>query len=280
MNKKIIGIPKLFEEDYTIWTSFLKNLGYKTIESKNTKYHLLKLPKNCLEKTTLSQKIALERIVSLKRKCDYILIPYNIKIPQVTNIFNYNQILMYHSKKAYHLEAINMFKLGLKLTSNPFKIIKSILIAKLQRRKQQKHEQLLQNKILKNSNPKILLVANSFTIDNNYVTKPIIKKINSKKIDIIYANKLNSKIAKLYSSRLSLNKISKYSKQLLGAMYYYQYAVNGIIIINSSLPNDKNPNIEELANQINIPIKTIYFDNISSKYKLEKEITNFLNSLK
>lgn len=280
MKKKIIGIPKLFEEDYLIWTSFLNNLGYQTIESKNTKSKFLKLPRNCLEKTTLPQKIALERIVSLKNKCDYILIPYNLNIPQVTNIFNYNQLLTYQPKISYHLETINMFKFGLKLTKNPFKITKSILNAKLQRKKQRKHEQLYQNKILKNTNPKILLVSNSFTIENNYLTKPILKKINAQKIDIIYANKLNSKIAKMYSSRLYSNIFADYPNKLLGAMYYYQYAVNGIILITSSLPNDNIINIEELENQLNIPIKNIYFDKITSKYKLEKEITKFLNSLK
>lgn len=280
MNKKIIGIPKLFEEDYTLWTSFFNNLGYKTIEDKNIKPKPLNFPQNCLTKMTFPQKVVLAYIKALKNKCDYILIPYNLKIPQITNIFSYNQILNYHSKDPYHpLEFINMFKLGLKLTKNPFKITKSILIAKSKRRASNKREQLLQTKMLKNSNPKILIVANKFTIYNNYLTKPIITKLKSKKIDILYADKLNPQIAKIYGSKLYTNQFQKYSKKLLGAIYYYQYAVDGIILITSTLPDDNISNLKELQQQINIPIKNIHFDNITSKYKLEKEITHFLNSL-
>lgn len=296
MNKKIIGIPKafLYYRYHVLWKTYLNNLGYKIITSQNTTTETIELGKiYSIDESCLSSKIYMGHVASLKDKCDYILIPridnygtgekvcvkFNATYDLVKNLFEEYQILDYNIDNTKHnYETINLIKLGLKLNKNPFKVLKSLIIAKQKDKKYRKLEEQKQESILQNDNPKILIVAHPYNIYDKFIGAPIIKKIKSQGIDIIYADKLNKKTAKLYYTNLSKTLYWTYSKELIGAIDYYRYSIDGILFL-SSFPCGPDSLVNELMLRKidNIPMTNILIDEQTSDTGLDTRIESFID---
>ena len=299
MNKKIIGIPKafLYYRYYILWKSFFNNLGYKTIVSKDTTKETIELGKKySIDESCLSSKIYMGHVASLKDKCDYILIPrvenygkgekvcvkFNATYDLVKNLFNDYQILDYNLEKTKHYtEFKGLIKLGFKLNKNIFKVLISYYKAKKQEKKYYKEKQQQQEKILNSNKPKILIVSHPYNIYDNYIGKPIIDKLTSLDIDIIYADKLDRKTAKLYSKSLSPTLYWTYSKELIGSIKYYQYSVDGILFL-TSFPCGPDSLVNELVLRkiTNLPMTNILVDELTSSTGLETRLESFIDIIK
>lgn len=299
MNKKTIGIPKafLYYRYHILWKNFFSNLGYKVIVSEDTTKETIELGKiYSIDESCLSSKIYLGHVASLQDKCDYILIPrvenygkgekvcvkFNATYDLVRNLFDDYQILDYNIEKTKHsTEFISLMKLGLKLTKNPFLSLKSYFKAKKQEKSYHKERQLTQEKILDRKNPKILIVAHPYNIYDNYIGTPIIKKLKELGMDIIYADKLNPKIARLYATRLSPTLYWTYSKELIGSIGYYQYAVDGILFL-TSFPCGPDSLVNELMLRkiTDIPMTNILIDELSASTGLETRLESFVDIIK
>ena len=299
MNKKTIGIPKafLYYRYHILWETFFTNLGYQVITSKDTTKETIELGKNySIDESCLSSKIYMGHVASLQDKCDYILVPrienygkkekvcvkFNATYDLVKNLFEHNKILDYnieHTK--YHYEFLELIKLGLKLTRNPFKILKSYLKAKKEEQKYHKEREIQQSKIIAGTAPKILIISHPYNIYDNYIGKPIIDKLKSLGIDIIYADKLNKKTAKLYAYNLSPTLYWSYSKELIGAISYYQYAVDGILFL-SSFPCGPDSLVNELMLRkiTNLPMTNILIDELNANTGLETRLESFIDIIK
>ena len=296
MNNKTIGIPKafLYYRYNILWKTFFNNLGYKIITSENTTNETIELGKiYSIDESCLSSKIYMGHVASLKDKCDYILIPridnygssekvcvkFNATYDLVKNLFEEYQILDYNIDNTKHnYETINLIKLGLKLNKNPFKVLKSLILAKQKEKKYRKLQEQKQESILQNANPKILIVAHPYNIYDKFIGEPIIKKIKSQGIDIIYADKLDKKKAKLYSTNLSKTLYWTYSKELIGAIDYYRYSVDGILFL-SSFPCGPDSLVNELMLRKidNIPMTNILIDEQTSDAGLDTRIESFID---
>lgn len=299
MNNKTIGIPKafLYYRYHILWKEFFNKLGYKVIISKDTTKETIELGKNySIDESCLSSKIYLGHVASLRGKCDYILIPrvdnygkgekvcvkFNATYDLVKNFFEEYQILDYNIEKTKHYsEFLSLMKLGLKLNKNPFIVLKSYLQAKKQEKKYNKQEQLKQAKALESTKPKILIVSHPYNIYDNYIGTPIVKKLKSMGIDIIYADKLNRKTAKLYASHLSPTLYWTYSKELIGAIGYYQYSVDGILFL-TAFPCGPDSLVNELMLRkiTNIPMTNILIDELSASTGLETRLESFVDIIK
>jgi len=299
MNKKTIGIPKafLYYRYHVLWENFFSNLGYKVITSEDTTKETIELGKiYSIDESCLSSKIYMGHVTSLKDKCDYILIPridnygkgekvcvkFNATYDLVKNLFNHYQILDYNIEKTKHqYESFNLIRLGFKLTKNPFKIIKSYLLAKRQEKKYHKDRQLQQAKIIASTKSKILIVSHPYNIYDNYIGKPIIEKLKSLGIDIIYADKLDRKIAKLYAKTLSPTLYWTYSKELIGSIGYYQYSVDGILFL-TTFPCGPDSLVNELMLRkiTNLPMTNILIDELSADTGIETRLESFVDIIK
>lgn len=299
MNKKTIGIPKafLYYRYHVLWKNFFSNLGYQVVVSEDTTKETIELGKiYSIDESCLSSKIYLGHVASLKDKCDYILIPrvenygkgekvcvkFNATYDLVRNLFADYQILNYNLEKTKHsTEFFSFMKLGLKLTKNPFRTLTSYWKAKKQEKAYHKKRQLVQAKVLASTNPKILVVAHPYNIYDNYIGTPIVKKLQSLGIDIIYTDKLNRKIAKVYASRLSPTLYWTYSKELIGAIGYYQYSVDGILFL-TSFPCGPDSLVNELMIRkiTDIPMTNILIDELSASTGLETRLESFVDIIK
>lgn len=299
MNGKTIGIPKafLYYRYHILWENFFSNLGYKIIISQNTTKEIIELGKKySIDESCLSSKIFMGHVASLRGKCDYILIPrvenygkgekvcvkFNANYDIVKNLFKEYQVLDYNIENTKHqYEFINLIKLGLKLDKNIFKVLKSYCIAKYKEKKYHKERQIKQGKIIANNKTKILIVSHPYNIYDNYIGKPIIKKLESLGIDIIYADRLNHKTAKIYASHISPTLYWHYSKELIGAIGYYRYSIDGILFL-TTFPCGPDSLVNELMLRkiTNIPMTNILIDELSSNTGLETRLESFADIIK
>lgn len=299
MNKKIIGIPKafLYYRYHILWKNYFNNLGYKIKVSEDTTKETIELGKiYSIDESCLSSKIYLGHVASLKDKCDYILIPrvanygkgekvcvkFNATYDLVKNLFEDYQILDYNLERTkLSTEFLCLMKLGLQLTRNPFLSLTSYIKAKKQEKIYYKNREISQTKKLAKTNLKILVVAHPYNVYDNYIGTPIIKKLKSMNIDIIYADRLNRKIAKLYANRLSPTLYWTYSKELIGAIGYYQYAVDGILFL-TTFPCGPDSLVNELMLRkiTDVPITNILIDELSADTGLETRLESFVDIIK
>ena len=299
MNKKTIGIPKslLYYRYNILWKPFLEELNCEIIESPDTTKEIIELGKiYSIDESCLSSKIYMRHVAYLYNKCDYILIPridnygkkekvcvkFNATYDLVKNLFEDYQILDYNIDNTKHqFEFINLIKLGLKLNKNIFKVIKSYIKAKKEQKKYEKNRNLEQTQVLESNNHKILIVSHPYNIYDNYIGKPIIDILKSLNIDIIYADKLDKKIAKMYASTMSSTLYWTYSKELIGAINYYRYSVDGILFL-SSFPCGPDSLVNELMIRkiTDIPTISILIDELTSNTGLETRLESFVDIVK
>ena len=144
MKKKIkIGIPRafLYYRHHILWKNFFEKLNCQIVLSPDTNKEIIALGKDySIDESCLSSKVYMGHVAYLIDKCDYVLIPrisdygkdekvcikfsglYDI----VKNTFPNLKILNYNIEiSTHHKEAYEFFKMGLKITKNPIKIIRA-----------------------------------------------------------------------------------------------------------------------------------------------------------
>lgn len=299
MKKIKIGIPRalLYYRYGVLWKNFFEYLGCNVILSPETNRKILELGiNNTIDESCLSYKIYVGHVIFLSDKCDYILITRACdygKKNQVCTRFNgvyddlqhkipKEQILNYnieHSHLSYQI--ISFLKMGLKITRNPIKIITSYILAKRKQRQyntnQENHEK---NKLSKN-NKKVLILSHFYNIQDKFISKYITTYLENNNITPIYSNKLNRKTNEEFSEYFSNTLYWKYSKEMIGALYYCKERINGIIFISTypcgidSLVN----NLTILKNK-EIPTLNLHIDENITEVSLETKLESFIDILK
>ena len=299
MNKITIGIPRayLYYRYHFFWEKFFKYLDCTVIISPPTTKKTIELGKQLsIDESCLSSKIYLGHVVMLKNKCDYILIPrvhdygkneqvcvkFNATYDIVKNLIPCVKIIDYNIEKSKNpIEILTYIKLGFKVNHNFLKILYAYFKSKKENNKYLKKQIKDQLQKLNNHKLKILLVAHPYNIYDDYIGKPIIKKLENMGIEIIYAHLLESKIAKQYAKKFSPTLYWTYSKELIGAIGYYQYSVNGIIFL-TTFPCGPDSLVNELMMKKieNIPITNILIYEQSSSAGLETRLESFIDIIK
>lgn len=296
MKQITIGLPKayLYYRYQIFWKEFFSNLNCKIIESENTTKQTIELGKKySIDESCLSSKIYLGHVASLQNKCDYLLIPrienygkgekvcvkFNATYDIIKNLFPKSKILEYNIEKTKHTSHfLSYLKIGLKLKKNPIKITLSYFKAKRKWNQHQKKLQKDQQQKLNTNQLKILLVSHPYNTYDNMIGKPIIDKLKSMQVEIIYADHLDKKIAKMYAKKLSPTLYWTYSKELIGAIGYYQYSIDGIIFL-STFPCGPDSLVNELMLRkiSNLPTTNILIDELTSKAGLETRLESFID---
>ena len=299
MNKITIGIPKalLYYRYHILWKTFFEGLNCKVIVSDDTTKETIKNGKKySVDEACLSSKIYMGHVYNLINKCEYIFIPrvenygkgekvcvkFNATYDIVKNIFPNEKILDFNIERTKSpLKWLNYFKLGLKLSKNPIRIIKSYLKANNRQRIYNREKERKQKDILKSKKTKVLIVSHPYNIYDNYIGKPIIKKLKSMDVEIMDANSLNHKTAKNNYQELSSTLYWSYSKELVGAINYYKKYVNGIIFL-STFPCGPDSLVNELIMRKlkNIHTTNIIIDELNAETGLETRIESFIDIIK
>ena len=299
MKKIIIGLPKalLYYRYQILWKYFFECLGCEVkVSDDTTKETIENGKKYSIDESCLSSKIYLGHIYNLKNKCDYIFVPrienygknekvcvkFNAIYDIVKNIFPEEKILNFNIEQTKHPNMFfNYYKLGLQITKNPLKIIKSYMKAINRQKIYNKDKLKIQNNKLNTKKIKILIVSHPYNIYDNYIGEPIIKKLKSMDIEIIYADILDHKIAASYASSLSPTLYWTYSKELIGAINYYKYSIAGIIFL-TTFPCGPDSLVNELMMRkiTDIPSTNVLIDELTTFTGLETRLESFVDILK
>lgn len=299
MKKKIkIGIPRafLYYRHYILWKNFFEKLNCHIVLSPESSKEILDIGiKYSIDESCLSSKMYLGHVATLVDKCDYILIPrienygknekvcvrFNGLYDIVRNTFPDTNLLTYNIEKTkYKTQFLGFIKMGLKLNKNIFKIVISYILAIKKEKKQEKIENITQERKLKNDKIKILIVSHPYNIYDKYLSSNIINYLNSNNIQIIYADKLNKKISKEYAKELSNTLYWTYSKEIIGAVNYYKEIYDGVIFL-TTFPCGLDSLVNELVlRKITKPTLNIILDSSNSEIGLETRLESFIDILK
>ena len=299
MKKIKIGIPRafLYYRYGILWKTFFTSLGCKIILSPETNEDIVTLGKNnTIDECCLSYKIYIGHVISLKDKCDYILIPRicnygkknqvctrfngthdNIKyLISPTNIITYN---IHHTK--YHYEFLEFFKIGFKISKNPLRIIYSYIKGKKKQQKYYENKEHEQINKLHNKTPKVLIISHFYNLNDNYLSKFIKEYLENNGITLLYSDNLEKSLAVSFSEYFSDTLYWQYSKEMIGSLYYYRHQINGIIFI-STYPCSLDALVNTLAYYRNnyLPILNLILDENTSKLNLETKLESYLDIVK
>lgn len=300
MRKKIkIGIPRalLYYRYNVLWKSFFSSLGCQVIVSPETNKQIFENGKNiAIDEACLSYKIYLGHVDYLIDKVDYILVPrindygknkkvcvkFNALYDNVKNMYSSHKILNYNienTKGKYELWGF--IKMGLIINKNIIKVLISYIKAK---RKQKEHDKILENNqcnIAKKNTKKILIISHPYNIYDKYIGNQIINYLNKCNVDILYADRLNKKIAIDYSQDLSKTLYWIYSRELIGAINYYKYNIVGIIFI-TTFPCGVDSLVNELMLRkiTNVPKLNLIIDEATLEVGLQTRLESFVDIIK
>ena len=299
MKKIKLGIPRalLYWRYGVLWKNFFENLNCNVVLSPETNKEILELGiNNTIDECCLSYKIYIGHVLYLSKKCDYIFVSricdygrkdkvctrLNGTYDNIRCLIPEEQIIDYnieHTK--YKYEFFEFFKIGLKFSKNPIRIIYSYLEAK-KKQKQfniNKHNEE-KNKLTKN-NKKILIVSHFYNIKDKFISSYINEYLEAADIIPIFSNSLDRKIATKFSEYFSNTLYWKYSKEMIGSLYYYKNQIDGIIFI-STYPCGIDSLVNNLAIAKNkeIPILNLLIDENITELSLETKLESFLDIIK
>ena len=299
MKKIKIGIPRAFHyyRYGVLWKSYFNKLGLNVILSPETNQEILSLGvNNTIDECCLSYKIYIGHVLYLLKKCDYLLVPricdygkkdkvctrFNGTYDNLKQIITKSQLLHFnieHTK--YKYQFLELIKLGFKFTINPIKIIYSYIYALKKQKKYNLIKENEQKNKLNKPNKKILIISQFYNIKDKYISKYITEYLENNNITLLYSNLLDKKTAKLFSEYFSNTLYWKYSKEMMGSLYYYKYQVNGIIFI-STYPCGIDSLVNNLAIYKNkeIPILNLLIDENITNLSLETKLESFIDIIK
>ena len=299
MKKKKIGIPRalLYYRYGILWKTFFTTLGYKILLSPETNEKIISLgSNNTIDECCLSYKIYVGHAMLLKEKCDYILVPricdygkkdkvctrFNGTYDHLKYLLFPTSILTYNIHNShFKYEFFGFLKMGLKLSKNPLRIIYGYIKGKKKQKQYYQNKENEQIHKLHNRNKKILIISHFYNINDNYLSSYIKEYIENNNITLLYSENLDKSLAASFSDYFSDSIYWKYSKEMIGSLYYYRHQINGIIFL-STYPCSLDALVNNLAIYKNkyLPILNIIIDENTSKLNLETKLESFIDIVK
>lgn len=213
---KTVGMPRtlFYYKAPKLWEVFFEKLGIKLVLSDLTNKKILndslKLSDN---ESCLSIKLLAGHIVDLKDKCDIIFIPkYGsekknyfscpkfLLLPHLGELFTkYNKkIITEEFNLSKYSTKISLYKLGSKLSHNPWKIYFATKQAISAIKKKKNNRQIdFQKKIIQNRT-KILIISHPYIIHDNFMNVDLFKKLEKMDVTAISIEEVPSPLKETY----------------------------------------------------------------------------------
>ena len=299
MKKIKVGIPRalLYYRYGVLWKNFFQSLGCNIVLSPETNRQIIELGiNNTIDECCLSYKIYVGHTLYLSKICDYVLVArvcdygkkdkvctrFNGTYDDIKHKIPQDQILDYdieYTKLKFPI--LGFIKIGLKFTKNIPKIIYSYYKAKNKQKIYNINQSNYEKKKLSKTNKKILILSHFYNIQDKFISKYITDYLENNNITPIYSSKLDRKITTPFSEYFSNTLYWKYSKEMIGSLYYTKNMIDGIIFISTypcgidSLVN----NLTILKNK-DIPILNLKIDENITELSLETKLESFIDILK
>jgi len=299
MKKIKVGIPRalLYYRYGVLWKNFFESLGCNVVLSPETNRQIIELGvNNTIDESCLSYKIYVGHVLYLSQICDYIIVSracdYGKKNKVCTRLngtyddikhkIPKNQILDYdieYTKLKFSL--FSFIKIVLKFTKNIFKITYSYYMAKNKQKLYNINQSNNEKNKLSKTTKKILIISHFYNIQDKFISKYITNYLEENRITPIYSSKIDRKLTTYFSSYFSSTLYWKYSKEIIGSLYYAKNMIDGIIFI-STYPCGIDSLVNNLAILKNkeIPTLNLLIDENITELSLETKLESFIDILK
>lgn len=298
---KTIGIPRalLFFRYQIFWETFLTRLGCKIVYSPPTNRQILLSGINlAIDENCLPVKILLGHIDYLKDKADYILIPRIVTLSKkeescnkfmalydiASNIFTDVKFIDYSiSERDNETQFMAYFKLGMKISNNPIRIIKAYNLAK-KRFEANNIDQIKQQKemLSKGKNKlTILIVSHPYVIHDKFIGQPILDFFKEENINVIHSDIIDITEARKRAKTISPDLYWTESKEYIGSIDFYKKKIDGIVYL-MAFPCGPDALVIELCKLKikNIPSVILVLDELQAEIGLITRLESFIDILR
>lgn len=289
-----IGIPRsLYYYHYKdLWLSFFKRLNIDVVISdKTTKEIMKKGIELSNDEMCIALKNYLGHVVSLKDKCDYVLIPridnYGINNQMCTNYMSTYDII----DKILDIPIIsyNVSLSDRKTEEKEFEKWSSIL-KKSKKEINEAYNYALEDSInkskylerkniekLKSKKTKILIVSHPYNIFDEYIGASIINALKKYDVEIIYSEYFNKNKTNKLGNVLSTGLYFKYSKEEIGSILMCKDKIDGILFLTAFPCALDSLVIPLVLRKVDIPTLHLLIDEENSMTGIITRLESFID---
>ena len=299
-NKLRVGIPRalLYHKYGKLWEVFFRELGVNVVLSPETNKEIIaRGARLSIDESCLSVKIFVGHIDWLKDKADAVLVPhitclhsgeemcvkFMALVDTVRNVFPGIKVIEYSvNAKKLETEAGSMIRLGARLAGNPFRAIAAYMKAKGAWEKSAREKKEAQAEKFaaarRGEKPLILIVAHSYTLEDNFLGRPIIDYLEKSGVCVLCSDRLDAARARKMSENISQTLYWTYHKELLGAAEYYKDSVDGMIFLTTFPcgPDALAVNLCQ-SKMKGIPSIIVSLDELESRVGLQTRLESFVD---
>ncbi len=289
-----IGIPRsLYYYHYKdLWLSFFKRLNIDVVISdKTTKEIMKKGIELSNDEMCIALKNYLGHVVSLKDKCDYVLIPridnYGINNQMCTNYMSTYDII----DKILDIPIIsyNVSLSDRKTEEKEFEKWSSIL-KKSKKEIKEAYKYALEDSInkskylerkniekLESKKTKILIVSHPYNIFDEYIGASIINALKKYDVEIIYSEYFNKNKTNKLGNVLSTGLYFKYSKEEIGSILMCKDKIDGILFLTAFPCALDSLVIPLVLRKVDIPTLHLIIDEENSMTGIITRLESFID---
>lgn len=289
-----IGIPRsLYYYHYKdLWLSFFKRLNIDVVISdKTTKEIMKKGIELSNDEMCIALKNYLGHVVSLKDKCDYVLIPridnYGINNQMCTNYMSTYDII----DKILDIPIIS-YNVSLRNKQTEEKEFEkwSSILKKSKKEIKEAYNYALEDSInkskylerkniekLKSKKTKILIVSHPYNIFDEYIGASIINALKKYDVEIIYSEYFNKNKTNKLGNVLSTGLYFKYSKEEIGSILMCKDKIDGILFLTAFPCALDSLVIPLVLRKVDIPTLHLMIDEENSMTGIITRLESFID---
>ena len=289
-----IGIPRsLYYYHYKdLWLSFFKRLNIDVVISdKTTKEIMKKGIELSNDEMCIALKNYLGHVVSLKDKCDYVLIPridnYGINNQMCTNSMSTYDII----DKILDIPIISYnVSLRNKQTEEKEFMKWSSILKRSKKEIKEAYNYALEDSInkskylerkniekLKSKKTKILIVSHPYNIFDEYIGASIINALKKYDVEIIYSEYFNKNKTNKLGNVLSTGLYFKYSKEEIGSILMCKDKIDGILFLTAFPCALDSLVIPLVLRKVDIPTLHLMIDEENSMTGIITRLESFID---
>ena len=298
----VVGLPRafLYYRYKVLWETFFKELGIRTVVSPDTNLEIMKNGAGrAASEMCMAMKIYMGHVEALEGKCTHVLVPrildFGIRrvmctnfeaLPDlVSNVFRdcSFQVLSYdvdsgkrkdHRKAMMEMAVENGFsiKAASKAWKTASKAQDEAWAAAARKTEALYHKEGL----------KLILAGHSYIIEDEYIGKPVLQKLEKMGVTVIRADQVDKKKALRESEKASPTLKWELSREIVGSLAMHYAQADGIILLAvypcalDSMVNDMLIHKNKITK---VPVLQMTLDDQTGSAGLDTRLESFVDIL-
>lgn len=296
-----VGIPRalLYYRYRVLWETYFRELGIETVLSPHTNKTLMDAGSHfAIDENCLSSKLFFGHVHALKGKCDAVFVPRIANYGSDGVMCSRFEALYDMAANTFRDENINFLtcnvdlqqkcpekeayvELGTKLGAAASAAAKAYEKAFAAWEASLREHIAAEETKLSDPRIKILVVGHSYNLYDEYIGKPILKGIEQLDAVAVCSDSVDLKQAQKDSLQICKSVPWIMSRELLGAIYKYHDAVDGIVLLTAFPCGPDSMVNEMIIRRIkDRPILNLLLDSQDGNAGIETRLESFIDIIR